>query len=216
MTYLDLVNNVLRRIREDEVSAVSESSYSKLVGDFVNDAKRQVEDAWDWSALRTTLSVNTSSGTFNYVLTGSQNRVKVLDVLNDTSNRFMQYNTQHWFNNKYLAQDNVVNGSPEYYTFNGVNVNGDTQVDVFPKPDGVYALRFNVVQRGADLSADSDTTEVPAQPIINLAVAFAARERGETGGPTAAEYFSIANNSLSDAIALDAQKHPEEVVWYTV
>lgn len=216
MTYLDLVNNVLRRIREDEVSAVSESSYSKLVGDFVNDAKRQVEDAWDWSALRTTLSVNTSSGTFNYVLTGSQNRVKVLDVLNDTSNRFMQYNTQHWFNEQYLGNDTVVSGSPNYYTFNGVNANGDTQVDIFPKPDGVYALRFNVVQRGADLSADSDQTQVPAQPIINLAVAFAARERGETGGPTAAEYFSIANNSLSDAIALDAQKHPEEVVWYTV
>lgn len=216
MTYLDLVNNVLRRIREDEVGSVSESSYSKLVGDFVNDAKRQVEDAWDWSALRTTLSVNTTSGVFNYVLTGSQNRVKVLDVLNDTANVFMQYNTQHWFNDKYLAQDNVVSGSPEYYTFNGINASGDTQVDVFPKPDGVYALRFNVIQRGADLSADSDQTQVPAQPIINLAVAFAARERGETGGPTAAEYFSIANSSLSDAIALDAQKHPEEVVWYTV
>ena len=43
MTYLDLVNNVLRRLREDEVSSVSESSYSKLVGDFVNDAKQFVE-----------------------------------------------------------------------------------------------------------------------------------------------------------------------------
>ena len=215
MTYLDLVNNVLRRIREDEVSAVSESSYSKLVGDFVNDAKRQVEEAWDWSALRTTLSVNTIDNTFNYTLIGSQNRIKVLDVLNDTSNVFMRYNTSHWFNSAYLVQE-VVKGSPEYYTFNGVDSVGDTKVEVYPKPDGVYAIRFNVIKRESDLSSDSDESLLPSTPIINLAVAFAARERGETGGPTAAEYFSIANNSLSDAIALDAQRHPEEVVWYTV
>ena len=54
MTYLNLVNNVLRRLREDEVSSVTDNTYSKMVGDFVNDAKKMVEDAWDWSALRTT------------------------------------------------------------------------------------------------------------------------------------------------------------------
>ena len=78
MTYLNLVNNVLRRLREEEVSSVSENTYSKLAGDFVNDAKKLVEDSWDWSALRTTLTVTTSAGTFNYVLTGSQNKIKVL------------------------------------------------------------------------------------------------------------------------------------------
>ena len=39
MTYLNLVNGVLRRLREDEVSNVSESTYSKMVGDYVNDGK---------------------------------------------------------------------------------------------------------------------------------------------------------------------------------
>ena len=56
MTYLDVVNNVLRRKREEEVASVSSNTYSKMVGDFVNDAKRTVEDSWDWSALRTTLT----------------------------------------------------------------------------------------------------------------------------------------------------------------
>jgi hypothetical protein len=41
-----------------------------------------------------------------------------------------------------------------------------------------------------------------------------ARERGETGGTTAAEYFGVAQQYLSDAIALDAQKHPYETDWY--
>jgi uncharacterized protein YydD (DUF2326 family) len=84
MTYLQLVNSVLRRLREDEVSSVSQNSYSKLIGEFVNDAKRTVEDSYDWTALRTTLTVSTDTTSFNYILTGSQNRMKVLDVINDT------------------------------------------------------------------------------------------------------------------------------------
>jgi len=214
MTYLNLVNNVLRRLREDEVASVTDNTYSKMVGDFVNDAKKLVEDSWDWSGLRTTLTVTTTSGIFNYVLTGSQNKIKVLDVINDTSNVFMEYQTAHWFNDKYLNQD-PVSGSPDYYTYNGVDSNGDTQVDIYPKPDGVYSLRFNCILRNDELSADTDELVIPSQPVIHMAVALLARERGETGGTSAAEYFGIADKYLSDAIALDAQKHPEEVIWYT-
>jgi hypothetical protein len=78
MTYLQLVNSVLRRLREDEVTTVGQTSYSKLIGEFVNDAKRTVEDSYDWTALRTTLTVSTTTDTFNYVLTGSQNRMKAV------------------------------------------------------------------------------------------------------------------------------------------
>jgi hypothetical protein len=214
MTYLDIVNNVLRRLREDEVASVQSTTYSKMAGDFVNDAKKIVEDAWDWSGLRTTLTVTTTADIFNYVLTGSQNKIKVLDVINDTSNIFMQYNTQHWFNDKYLNQD-PPSGAPEYYTYNGVDSDGDTQVDIYPKPDGVYSLRFNCILRNDDLSADTDKLFIPSQPVIHMAVALLARERGETGGTSTPEYFGIADKYLSDAIALDAQKHPEEVIWYT-
>ena len=45
MTYLEAINSVLRRLREDEVSNALESSYSALIGDFVNDAKRTVENS---------------------------------------------------------------------------------------------------------------------------------------------------------------------------
>lgn len=214
MTYLEIVNNVLRRMREDEVTSVQDSVYSKMVGDYVNDAKKLVEAAWDWSGLRTTLTITTTSGIFNYVLTGSQNRVKALNVINDTSNVFMEYRPATWFDDKYLNQD-PVSGSPEYYTYNGVDSSGDTQIDIYPKPDGVYTIRFNCIFRNADLSTDADDLVIPAGPVIHLAIAMLARERGETGGTAAAEYFGIADKYLNDAIALDAQKHPDELVWYT-
>ena len=214
MTYLDLVNNVLRRLRETEVSSVQSTSYSKLIGDLVNDAKDLVETSWDWSALRTTLTITTTADVFNYSLTGSQNNIKELNVLNDTSNLIMQYQTNNWFDSQFLL-GNPVSGAPLYYTYNGVDTDGDTLIDVYPKPDGVYSLRFNCALRNPDLSADTDTIKIPAMPVTHLAVAFASRERGETGGTSSTEYFSMANKYLSDAIAMDAARHPEETIFYT-
>lgn len=213
MTYLELVNKVLIRLREDEVSSVNESPYSKLVGEFVNDALRQIEDAWDWSALRSTITANTQAGIFNYILTGSGNNSKLLDVINDTSNYFVDYKTQSWFNDAYLNKD-IPSASPRYYTFNGVDDNGDTTVDVYPVPDGVYALRFNMVLRTKQLSADTDTIRIPHIPVVHLATALAVRERGESGAQSTPELMFSADRTLSDAIAMDAAKHPEETIFY--
>ena len=214
MTYLQLVNNVLRRLREDEVSSVSQTSYSRLIGEFVNDAKRSVEDSYDWTALRTTLTVSTIDSVFNYTLIGSQNKMKILDVVNDTSNFFMQYKSSHWMNNAFLIDD-VPLGTPQFYSFNGVDANGDNGVDLYPKPDKVYQVRFNVVLRTHDFTADSDILSIPSSPVVQIATALAARERGETGGTSAAELFGLADRTLSDAIAFDAAQHPEETIWYS-
>ena len=46
-TYLDLVNDVLVRLREAQVTSVSQNGYSSLIGALVNDAKRETEDAWN-------------------------------------------------------------------------------------------------------------------------------------------------------------------------
>ena len=86
---------------------------------------------------------------------------------------------------------------------------------MYPKPDAVYTLKAKMVLRNISLSNDADTLVIPSQPVIHMAVALLARERGETGGTSTVEYFSIADKYLSDAIALDAQKHPEETIFYT-
>ena len=211
-TYKEIVNNVLIRLREREVSTVNENGYSKLIGLFVHDAKEMVENAWNWSALRETLTVNTQADVFNYVLTDSGNRSAVLDVVNNTSNTFMQYKDPKWFNNTFLNNDPIV-GSPSYYVFNGINTAGDTQVDLYPIPDGAYQLFFNVIKRSHDLVNDDDNITVPYLPIQALAYAMAVEERGEDGGMSAASAKVLASNYLSDAIALEANKHPEELIW---
>lgn len=215
MTYLNLMNNVLRRLREDEVTTVTANTYSKMVSDYINDAKKIVEESNDWSALRSTIVVSTTASDNSYSLTGADDNVKVMSVINDTQNCFMGYQTKDWFNEQ-LYINEVVEGAPRYYTYSGLDANGDTQVLVSPTPDGVYSLRFDVIKRQADLTSDTDVLLVPAMPVVHLAVALLARERGETGGTSTAEYFAIADKFLSDAIAIDAAKHPEEMVFRTI
>ena len=215
MTYLNLMNSVLRRLREEETTSVTSTTYNKMVGDFINDAKTLVGQAADWSALRETLTISTTASDNTYSLTGGGDNVKVMSMLNDTQNCFMEYQTKDWFNDA-LYISNAVEGAPKYFTYNGLDGNGDTQILVGPTPDGVYSIRVDLVKRQADLAANDDSLLIPAQPVIHLAVALLARERGETGGTSTAEYFQIANQYLSDAIAIDAAKHPEEMVFRTV
>ena len=216
MTYLDIVNSVMIRLREREVSAVTENSYSKLIGQFVNEAKRQVEDAWNWNALRKTLTAETQSGVFNYELNTTGSRFRMLDVVNDTSNFFMENRSSAWFNNVFLNSDNVETGEPRYYNINGISADGDTQVDIFPIPNNVYTLRFNVVDPQESLSDDSDTLLVPTEPVILGAYARAVAERGEDGGISSQEATFLAANSLSDHIALDANRFGDELIWREV
>ena len=219
MTYLQLVNAVLRRLRENEVSTVqgtgNANTYARLIGDFINESKSQVEVAWDWSALRTTLTLNTEANVFNYELQGTKNNFKVLDVWNDSNDIEMRYQTASWFNQEFLTTS-PQHGIPLYYNFNGVSVDRDTQVDLYPIPDGVYNLRFNVTQRQAELSSDTDTTLLPTRPIILLATAMAIEERGEDGGQQSMNAYAAAKSALADEIAMDAARHPEETLWYSV
>jgi hypothetical protein len=211
-TYLELVNDVLIRLRENEVTSVSDSAYSKLIGKYVNDAKRQVEDAYNWNALSDTLSAVTGSDVFNYVLVGSGQRFRVIDVLNDTSDEYLTLKTTADMNRLFLLTT-TDKGSPKYYNFNGTNSNGDTQVDLYPVPDGVYNLRFNIIKPQLPLSSNSTQLLVPSEPVIFGAVTRAIAERGEDGGLASNELYGLYKQSLGDAIALESGRYLEEDAW---
>jgi hypothetical protein len=211
-TYLELVNDVLIRLRENEVSSVQDNAYSKLIGKFINDAKRQCEDAYNWNALSETLTADTTESLFNYVLVGSGQRFRLIDVIDDTSNAFLELQTSTQMNKLFLIQT-AQNGAPKYYNFNGTDSNGDTQVDLYPIPDGVYNLRFNIIKPQVPLSANADALLIPSEPVIFNALARAMGERGEDGGIASNEAFAMYRQSLSDAIALESGRYLEEGEW---
>jgi hypothetical protein len=213
--YIQLVNDVLIRLREPEASSVSDNAYVKLIAKYINDAKRQCEDAYNWNALSETLSAVTAPDIFNYVLEGTGQRFRVIDVMNDTNNFLLHNASTRWMNEVFVLAD-PAKGSPMYYNFNGTNSNGDTQVDLYPIPNGVYNLRFNVIRPQVELVANSDKILIPHEPVILAALARAQAERGEDGGVQSAETYALFKQSLADAISLESARYVEEEAWYPV
>ena len=149
---------------------------------------------------------------FSYVLEGSGVRFKVVDVWNDTQDLPMNNATVHWMNRMFIPS-NVQKGPPQYYNFNGVDSNGDTLVDVFPIPSGVYTLRFNVILPQEALTADADIIKVPGDVVILNAYARAVVERGEDGGLQSSEAYALAKNLMADYIALESNRYIEDTNW---
>ena len=214
-TYLQAVNDVLLRLRESTVTTVALTSYSQLIGKFVNDAKRQVEDAYNWNALRQTVSVNTVAGTSNYTLTGVGQKFRVEEVTNNTSFVTMS-NLDGGTMYRYLNFGTSPQSSPTHYAFSGVSTGGDTKVDIWPVPDGVYALKFNLFVATADLSNDSDTLTLAEPVIIQLAYARGLVERGEDGGLSSSEAYALGRAMLSDYIAMEGNNFIENQMFVAV
>lgn len=214
MTYLQIVNKVLKRLREREVSSVDQTTYSAMVGEFVNDAKAEIEDAWDWSANRSIISVDTVASTSTVTLTGFGLKGKILSAYNDTSNNPLRQRSQNWFD-KQNYRSNVAEGSPTWFTFRGSD-GTDAKVELLSTPDGVYTLKFNTSCPQDELTSDSTSLEIPWRPVVLLAVAMLSDEKGESGTTNSLRLEKIAMKSLSDHIAYDASLHPLETNWYEV
>jgi len=209
MTYLELVNDVLVRLRESTVSTVGETTYSSLIGKFVNDAKRQIEDTYTWNCLNQTITVTTASGTSSYSLTGSGQKFRIAEVLNTTSNIELTNIAVSDMNRK-LSFGTPAQSIPAQYCFNGSDSIGDTKVDIYPIPDGVYTLKFEVTIPQANLSSDSTSVKVLDYLVTQSAYARALIERGEDGGTNSSEAYALFRGMLSDAIAMESTRYPED------
>ena len=216
MTYKEAVNGVLRRLREDEIGSVSENSYSKLIGDFVQDAYTLVEKAWDWVGLEATISLNTVASTSVYTLDGAGESATVMDVYDSTTKAKLEQVSSAWMRRAY-ALETVVEATPAYWCYKGVSTDDqDPTIEVYPTPNAVVTLEVAVDKSNTLLSSDDEEIVIPEGPVIQLAYAIALRERGETGGQSALEQFAVAETFLADAIGYDAAKRPEKTIWEAV
>ena len=214
--YLDLVNDVLVRMREPEVTTVNQNNLSKLIGKFINDSKRQVEDSYRWNALTNTLTATTTPGVFNYALQGTNHRFRVIEVYDNTNRRHLNNVPSNVMTTYFLGGGTPQTGAPMVYNFNGIDSNGDTQVDLFPIPDAAYQIFFNIYDPQPDLVNDADQIKVPAEPVIQLTYARALVERGEDGGLQSSESYALFKQVLADYIAIESSRYVEEDAWVVV
>jgi len=208
MTYLELINDVLIRLRETTVATSNQTTYATLIGKFVNDAKRQVEDAYGWNVLGQTVTIPTVAGTYVYSMTGAGQKFQVMDAINITSNVGLR-NISFVEMNRFQNFVPSISGIPEYYSFDGVDGNGDTKVVLYARPDNVYSLAFSLTVPQATLTSDSTSVLVPDVLVAQNAYARALVERGEDGGLASSEAYQLYRSMLSDYIALEGTRYPE-------
>lgn len=214
MTYLEIINSVLRRLRENTVSISANSTYATMIGEFVNDAKEEVERAHLWNALRNTVTITTTPSTSQYSLTGLGQSFTILEVYNETNKYVMCQVSPAELKKRQLftSQEGIV----IEYAFNGVDSNGDIKVDFWPTPNTLETVSFHVYKPQAALSSDSTVLLIPSKPVVLGAYWRAVRERGEDGGNISPDAEKEYRTALGDAIAMDSEHTNHQTDWVSL
>ena len=219
MTYKELINQVLVRLREETLSdwsgaindSVTVTDYQKVIGSLINDAKRNIESYHNWLILRETKNINTIAGTKNYSLALGQ-EFKILDVVNNSTGNQLGQVSRTYLNS--IMYPNDPTGEPNYYGFNGSDSSNNLKIDLSPIPTEVQTLSFDIVKYQDVLTAAATVVKVPTTPIILGAYARAVAERGEDGGTQSSIAAQEAADSLAQAVILDSGKTEYENDWY--
>ena len=216
-TYLQIVNEVLVRLREDMVSTVNETAYSKMIALYVNDTKKQVEEAWDWDALTSTIPITIVPGTTRYTVLGSGTRFKNVTVNNITTSfkhplRLVSYD---YLRDREQLSSTTVVAAPSWYSWYG-NDGTDSIVAIYPSPSQTFTLTFNMNVPQVDLVNDSDVILVPYEPVVAGTFARALVERGEDGGLNSSEAYGLYKGILADRIAVEQSRSAEYDCWDAV
>jgi hypothetical protein len=98
MNTRQLLNKVLRGLRQDAIpdsTADISDVYQLLILQFLNEAKEEIEENWDWYALRATVTVTVAQGTDTYTLSAAGDAD--IDV-NDRSRLLYAKNLQRYAN----------------------------------------------------------------------------------------------------------------------
>ena len=220
MTFRELINQVLVRLREDTVASdwsgdINDSAtvndYQKVIGSLVNDAKRDIESYHDWLVLRETVNVSTVAATKNYNLSSGQ-EFKVIDVVNNSTGNQLSQTTRYYLNSIMYPTDPT--GEPNYYAFNGADATNNLKVDLSPIPTEAQTISFDIVKYQDTLTSASTVIKIPSQPIILGSYARAIAERGEDGGTQSSIAAQEAASSLAQAVMLDSGNTKYENDWF--
>lgn len=189
-TQLTLVNNVLRRLREDTVTSVADNAYAQLIAIFINDGIREVTEAYDWKTLNHLVEVTVASGTSNYDLTalvsGGGNVENTGRVTNNSSvlkwddgsncpiafwydssattedGDQMYLITEEDRKRRYLQDLDETNNYPFHFSLTLAAAGDGYELNLWPEPsqNGYLRLEFNTPQAELAIDGTDDATSI--------------------------------------------------------
>lgn len=209
MTILEVVNSVLRRLREDTVADLSDP-YAMLIAEFVADIHKEVVDAHDWSFMdrgvlfqigtgRTAYNVGLGSADlyagYTGLSEGAQLRYKedtqpvacLYETIDDANNGYTLIDLSEASESRVDAAIRNRNGGaarPDEFSFVRTRDYPLGQIRFNTNPDATYFayFKFHDPEPELDLSVPSYEILAPSKPIVLGATYLALNERGEEMG----------------------------------
>jgi len=204
-TQLQVVNKVLRRLREDTVTSIADSTYAQLIAEFVNDILREVQGAHQWSALLSEVTTAVSQSTAEYDLSASiNNDSDLLWAMLTTTDKEHKLTLTDFdeLRRAYLYDPTQDEGEPSHFGIQNMTMR------VYPIPDASYTItsKWYVPQAELEVDGTDDDTSitVPSSVVVLGAVYLAMNERGEELGEPGHIVERRYREALSEAILRDA------------
>ena len=221
-TQLNIVNDVLRRLREDEVSSVATSDYSTLIAMFLNDAKEDLEDEWFWSVNEISIDTTiTSDGIRTYDLTSTTDRSFLIRQVDDNTPHAYDVTTNE---NGQLMDIPLKRLQQIRDTFKGTvpDIAVPREFAITPDSDGRgYTLTLAQgststrtwrtywyspqAELALDGTADSTNIILPERPMFLRTLYYALNERGEEMGEPGGVAERRSDKAAAAAMEIDLQ-----------
>jgi hypothetical protein len=209
-TQLDLVNNILVRVREKQVENITDNTYSQLVAQIVAESYEEVLDEWNWRSLSETSVFAIPAGSMggpasDFVVGGflapdarlflareggaPYSRVipepYVIDLFEDNSSYQMRELTLPQYSDVVQRQIRQETDYPQYFALRPLP---DETLDILfwqpAKTDCSVSMTY--WRRPNRMSSDGTTQganiEIPFRPVQELALMYTLNERGEEMG----------------------------------
>jgi hypothetical protein len=212
-TRLQIINAVLPRLREATVATSSSTIYAALIASLLVTVKTQIEQAWQWRALRDTFDITVLPNVTTYSLTSSGQFAQIIDVWNRTTNVEVELGTMRGFNAKFFGVTTVATGNVTQYSPTGLDTNFDIQIDTWPNVVSTNALKANLYIPQTPDPTDSTAIIIPNQVLIEGILAYVLAERGDDQGFTAQAQLDLYRTMLSDTIAGEVRQDESETNW---
>jgi hypothetical protein len=211
-TQLQIVNRVLQRLREPQVTSVSANEYTQMLAGFLNDTMFTMCEGHDWTTFRTEVTFSSVADQTSYQLNildtdggavtsgtptndeslliyDAGNQPMVFDITaGATPFRLMQYDEDYRLG---LHREGGVPKAATPHAFSAVmDYTGDIRVgwkfSLYPTPTAVrnYTATFWIPQQELSTNGDDDSTiiHLPPQPLFLGTLFLALNERGEEIG----------------------------------
>lgn len=184
-TYLNILNSVQRRLRENVSEDVESNEYDTLLGIFIDDAKREYEDTWKWERYKEVISVNTADNDDIMNLgNNTSQRTQIRRGWNTTSADPISSIPMSWILDNQLSSSPTTGSVTGYHWAGGSSTDGSATVHLYLRADGIQTLKWWIYNPPVALSGNAAATfyNGPENVVILGAMLRALAERGDDGG----------------------------------